>query len=132
MDFYHQLDFDAGENRTNPHTILVRIRGSAKPKVVVDPFLDSYGGRLADYAKSPTDKAEFFQVIVWPLASCYDERVPNHDKKRKYLIFSLTIMVFKISKIKQWKPIEMRSQISKLTTEICLTKSYLSPILYQN
>ncbi|MES2921892.1 MAG: hypothetical protein V4819_10105 [Verrucomicrobiota bacterium] len=80
-DFYHMVDFDAGENRTNPQTILVRIRGSADPKVVVDPFLDSYGGRLADYAKSPSDKAGYFQVIVWPLASCYDERVPNHEKK---------------------------------------------------
>jgi len=80
-DFYHVVDFDAGSNRTNPQTILVRIRGSAEPKVVVDPFLDSYGGRLADYAKSPSDKAGFFQVIVWPLATCYDERVPNHEKK---------------------------------------------------
>lgn len=80
-DYYHNVDFDAGNNRTNPHTILVRIRGSAEPKVVADPFLDSYGGRLADYAGSPSDKAGFFQVIVWPLATCYDERVPNHEKK---------------------------------------------------
>lgn len=80
-DFYHNVDFDAGNNRTNPHTILVRIRGSAEPKVVADPFLDSYGGRLAAYAGSPSDKAGFFQVIVWPLATCYDERVPNHEKK---------------------------------------------------
>jgi hypothetical protein len=80
-DFYHLVDFDAGNNRTNPQTILVRIRGSAEPKVVVDPFLDSFGGRLADYAKSPSDKAGIFQVIVSPLATCYDERVPNHEKK---------------------------------------------------
>lgn len=80
-DIYHTVDFDAGNNRTNPQTILVRIRGSAEPKVVVDPFLDSYGGRLADFAKSPSDKAGYFQVIVWPLASCYDEKVPNHEKK---------------------------------------------------
>ncbi len=81
VDYYHDFDFDAGDNRTNPQTILVRIRGSAEPKVVVDPFLDSYGSRLADYAKLPTDKAGFFQVIVWPLATCYDDRVPNHEKK---------------------------------------------------
>lgn len=80
-DYFHNVDFEAGDNRTNPQTILVRIRGSAPPKVVVDPFLDSYGGRLADYAKSPSDKAGLFQVIVWPLASCYDERVPNREKK---------------------------------------------------
>ncbi len=80
-DFYYNVDFDAGDNRINPQTVLVRIRGSAPPRVVADPFLDSYGGRLADYAKSPSDKAGIFQVIVWPLASCYDERVPNHEKK---------------------------------------------------
>ncbi len=81
VDHYYDLDFEAGDNRITPHTILVRIRGSAEPKVVADPFLDSYGGRLANYAKSPSDKAGFFQVIVWPLATCYDERVPNREKK---------------------------------------------------
>ena len=80
-DFYHNVDFDAGDKRINSQTVLVRIRGSAPPKVVAEPFLDSFGGRLADYAKSPSDKAGLFQVIVWPLASCYDERVPNHEKK---------------------------------------------------
>ena len=80
-DFYHNIDFDAGENRTHPHTLLVRIRGSAEPKVVVDPFLDSYGGRLAAYAKTPSENAGTFQVIIWPLAACYDERVPNREKK---------------------------------------------------
>ena len=80
-DFYHHLDFEADGSGVNPQTILVRIRGSAPPKVVVDPFLDSYGGRLFAYAKSPSDKAGFFQVIVWPLAACYDERVPNFEKK---------------------------------------------------
>jgi hypothetical protein len=81
VDYYHNVNFDAGENRTDPHTILVRTRGSAEPKVVVDPFLDTYGGRLAAYAKTPTEKAANFQVTIWPLASCYDEKVPDREKK---------------------------------------------------
>lgn len=80
-DFYHSLNFGDGEGRKNPQTILIRIRGGGEPKVVVDPFLDTFGGRLAAYAKSPSEKSATFQVIVWPLASCYDKRVPNNEKK---------------------------------------------------
>lgn len=80
-DLYHSVDFDIGNNRTTPQVILVRTRGSAEPKVVVDPFLDSYGGRLAAYAQTPSEKSGIFQVIIWPLASCYDDRIPNHEKK---------------------------------------------------
>lgn len=80
-DIYHSVDFDAGNNRKNPQTILIRTRGSSDPKIVVDPFLDSYGGRLAAYAKTPSDKAGIFQVIISPLAACYDENVPNREKK---------------------------------------------------
>ncbi len=80
-DFYHKVEFDAGENRKKAQTILVRIRGSSPAKIVADPFLDTYGGRLAAYAKTPSDKAGVFQVIVWPLASCFDERVPDREKK---------------------------------------------------
>ena len=80
-DFYHKVEFDAGENRKKAQTILVRIRGSSAAKIVTDPFLDTYGGRLAAYAKAPSDKSGVFQVIVWPLASCFDERVPDREKK---------------------------------------------------
>ena len=80
-DFYHKVEFDAGENRKKAQTILVRIRGSSPAKIVTDPFLDTYGGRLAAFAKAPSDKSGVFQVIVWPLASCFDERVPDREKK---------------------------------------------------
>lgn len=80
-DIYYNVDFDAGNQQTNPQTILVRSRGTAAPKIVVDPFLDSFGGRLAAYAKAPSDKAGVFQVIVSAVASCNDERVPNREKK---------------------------------------------------
>ncbi|MEO5713119.1 MAG: hypothetical protein ABIT37_06490 [Luteolibacter sp.] len=80
-DVYYNVDFDAGNNTKNLQTILVRTRGTSDPKVVIDPFLDSYGGRLAAYAKTPSDKAGVFQVIISAVASCYDERVPNREKK---------------------------------------------------
>lgn len=81
IDFYYNVDFDAGDNRLNPQTILVRKRGDSAPKIVADPFLDTFGGRLEAYAKNPTDKAGIFQVIISPLASCNDDKVPNKEKK---------------------------------------------------
>ena len=47
----------------------------------MDPFLDSYGGRLAAYAKTPSDSSGTFQVTILPLAACNDETVPNRQKK---------------------------------------------------
>lgn len=80
-DFYHSIDFIGENNQLHPHLILVRIRGTSPPKVVVDPFLDTYGGRLAAYAKAPVEQAGVFQVTVSALASCYNEKVPNREKK---------------------------------------------------
>ncbi len=81
VDFYHNVDFDADDRPINPQTILVRTRGSGAPKVVIDPFLDAFGGRLAAYAKTPSDKAGVFQVTISAVASCNDEHVPNREKK---------------------------------------------------
>ncbi len=81
IDFYYNVDFDAGNNKLDPQTVLVRKRGGSDPKIVVDPFLDSFGGRLAHYARTPTEKAGIFQVIIYAVASCNDENVPNREKK---------------------------------------------------
>lgn len=81
VDYYHNVDFVIDGQPVNPQTLLVRTRGSAEPKVVVDPFLDTFGGRLAAYARKPTDKAGIFQVTVSAVASCNDEHVPNREKK---------------------------------------------------
>lgn len=81
VDFYYNVDFEGENNRPNPQTILVRTRGRGEPKVVVDPFLDLFGGRLAAYASHPSDKAGVFQVIVYAVASCTDSKIPNREKK---------------------------------------------------
>lgn len=81
VDFYYNVDFQAENNHTNPQTILMRTRGGGEPKVVVDPFLDLFGGRLAAYAAKPTDKAGVFQVIASALASCTDQEIPDREKK---------------------------------------------------
>lgn len=81
VDFYYNVDFEAENNRVNPQTLLVRIRGRGEPKVVVDPFLDLFGGRLAAYAAKPIERAGEFQAIVYAVASCSDPKIPNRDKK---------------------------------------------------
>ncbi len=82
VDFYYSVDFEGTDHRANPQTILVRVRGRGDPKVVVDPFLDLFGGRLAAFASKPREKGGVFQVIASPLASCTNTDVPNREKKR--------------------------------------------------
>jgi len=87
-DVYFNVDFEEADGQINPQTILVRTRGDAEPKIVVDPFLDLYGGRLAEYAKAPVDHAADFQVLVSAGAFCYDDYVPNREKKRTLKLMS--------------------------------------------
>ncbi len=80
-DIFYNVDFENSDGTPNSQTILVRIRGENPPLVVVDPFLDLFGGRLAEFAEAPTDQVKTFQVIVSAGAFCYDDYVPNRDKK---------------------------------------------------
>ena len=80
-DFYHRVDFQTEGTRSNPHFVLVRARGKSAPKVVIDPFLDLFGGRLAAYVATPSDKAAYFQAVVCALSTCTDTTIPDHEKK---------------------------------------------------
>ena len=81
VNFYHHVTFDTDDTAKKSQTILIQQRGAKEPKVVVDPFLDSYGGRLAAYAKAPSDRPGTFQVTILPLASCSEESVPSREEK---------------------------------------------------
>ncbi len=81
IDFFYYVSFQKEQGPPEKFTILVRTRGKSQPKVVVDPFLDTFGGRLAAYASKPTDKAGVFQVIADPIATCLDPKVPDKEKK---------------------------------------------------
>ncbi len=81
VDCYYTVEFEGGGTNPLLQTVLVRTRGTGDPKVVADPFLDSYGGRLAAYAGKPTDKGGVFQVVVYAVANCTDPNVPNREKK---------------------------------------------------
>lgn len=87
VDFYYLVDFSDAEGAVNPQTLLVRSRGSGAPKVVVEPFLDMFGGRFARYAEKPTPEAGTFQVIISAGAFCRDD-VPAPDMKYTLKILS--------------------------------------------
>lgn len=87
IDYYYHVDFVSVGESISPQTMLVRTRGLAPPKVVVDPFLDLYGGRFARYAAEPSKDAATFQVVVSAGAFCYDD-VPGADKKFTLKILS--------------------------------------------
>ena len=79
-DHYYHVDFANGEGGVNPQTMLVRTRGTAPPKVVVDPFLDLFGGRFERYAAEPTKEAGTFQVVISAGGKCYED-IPDAEKK---------------------------------------------------
>lgn len=79
-DYYHHVHFAQDGGTAPPQTMLVRTRGTSPPKVVVDPFLDLFGGRFARYAENPVEEAGTFQVIISAGAFCYDD-IPASEKK---------------------------------------------------
>lgn len=80
VDFFYHVDFLEESGVVNPQTMLVRKRGISPPKVVVDPFLDLFGGRFERYAEAPKKDAGMFQVIISASSSCYED-IPGADKK---------------------------------------------------
>jgi hypothetical protein len=88
VDYYYHVTFDGVSTGSASVTILVRTRGAGVPKVIVDPFLDSYGGRLAAYASKPSEKVSTFQVIIWPLAACYDTNIPDRNEKLTFKLLA--------------------------------------------
>lgn len=87
VDFYYHVDFLKEDGKISPQTMLVRKRGDSPPKVVVDPFLDLFGGRFESFASNPTKEAGTFQVMISAGAFCYDD-VPGPDKKYTLKILS--------------------------------------------
>jgi hypothetical protein len=86
VDFYFSVNFEKGSTPIEKLTVLVRSRGGGKPKVVVDPFLDLFGGRLAAYIANPSDKAGVFHVIANPIATCLDKGQPIPDRDKKFTL----------------------------------------------
>lgn len=80
VDYYYNVNFLRDDDEIDPHTILVRTRGNEAPKVVVDPFLDTFGGRFERFARKTSQEPTEFQVIISAGAFCYDD-IPSANSK---------------------------------------------------
>lgn len=80
-EFYFKVVFKELNGRENPQTILVRKRSDSEPKVVVAPFLDLYGGRLAAFLAKPVNTGAQFHAVVYVVGSCTDKDIPDRENK---------------------------------------------------
>lgn len=86
-EFYFEVRF--GENSVGfprETTILVHQRGDEEPKIILEPMLDTVGGRLRDFAKEPSSKPQDFYVIMDARVRCFDDKIPNADKKCTFFL----------------------------------------------
>jgi hypothetical protein len=86
-EFYFEVRF--GENSVGfprETTILVHQRGDEEPKVILEPLLDTVGGRLRDFASEPSSKPQDFYVIMDARVRCFDDKIPNADKKCTFFL----------------------------------------------
>lgn len=87
-DVVFAVPFGKGSSAGEMYLLVVRTRGTQEPKVMVDPFLDGYGGRVATFAKEPVDGEREFRVVMSVFGFCTDESVPDHQEKRTMKITS--------------------------------------------
>lgn len=81
-DFYYNVDFKDASGKISPQLLMVRTSADGEAKIIVDPFLDGFGGRLAAFASTPSEKISTFQFVVSAVAqTTADRNVPNHENK---------------------------------------------------
>lgn len=89
IEYYFEVRF--GENSSGfPRlaTFLLHQYGNEPPRVLVDPLLDTIGGRLRDFATTPTPAPQDFYVIMDARVKCFDYKIPNADKKCTFFLRS--------------------------------------------
>lgn len=89
IEYYFEVRF--GENSFGfPRlaTFLLHQHGNEPPKILVDPLLDTIGGRLQDFAANPSAAPQDFFVIMDARVKCFDHNVPNADKKCTFFLRS--------------------------------------------
>lgn len=66
VDCFYTVAFEGEARETSAqYTLLVRIRGDSSPKVMVEPFLDLYGGRLKKFAAGVDNQTSgTFHVVL--------------------------------------------------------------------
>ncbi len=122
VNHYFAVGFENGE-QVDDHLILVRVVGEQGPRVVADPFLDVYGGRLQQFASGPAAGLIDVEVMVSPLAACSDETIPNPTQKR-----TLQLMGAEYGEVLANAHFGRSSEIEKLLKDGTYRLSYGNPV----
>lgn len=81
-DIYYNVDLKGPDGKYKPYLILLRAHGGGEPKILADPLLDTYGGRLLAFATTPSDQFGTFQIVASAVAKATsDQKVPNYEQK---------------------------------------------------
>jgi len=121
-DSYFTVLFNDSTLVTHPQTLLVRQQGDGPAKVVVDSFLDLYGGRLMSFVGKPVQSAKTFEVYVSALAHCKDSEIPGCQSK---MTLSLQARDHGAELAKAY--FDKKSQIATLLEDGTFRLSYGSP-----
>ena len=90
VDHPFRVRFEQADGEPFSTLIIVRKRSEQKPKVLIDPLLDLFGGRLEAFASAPTGESQTFRAVIEAMPRCFEEGVPNPDDKITYKLSSST------------------------------------------
>jgi hypothetical protein len=86
-DVLFEVPFNAGADK-KMEILMVRTRGSQLPKVVVDAFLDGYGGRLRNFISSPEEGEHQFRTLMSVFDFCSSSVIPSAENKKTVKILA--------------------------------------------
>jgi hypothetical protein len=112
-DYPYRVTFFVPNRKSVDFSMLVRQRGTQKPKVFVPAFLDLAGGRLHGFTRGPNalDPATF-HAIIEPVPGCHEGGVPNPDRK-----FTLRLLPSTIGKETSRAYVSTGSRFKKLVED---------------
>lgn len=123
VDSYFSVLFEGSASLVNPQILLVRQQREEPAKVLVDPFLDLYGGRLMAFAAKPVEQTKTFEVYVSALAHCKDPEVPGYQSK-----MTLSLQAQDHGAVLAKAYFDKKSKIAELLEDGTFRLSYGQPI----
>lgn len=91
-DYPYRVSFFIPNRKNVEFAMIVRQRGSQPPRVYLPAFLDLAGGRLANFCREPNQlDPTTFHLVVEPVARCYEENVPDPERKFTLKLLASTV-----------------------------------------
>ncbi len=91
-DYPYRVSFFIPNRKNVEFAMIVRQRGEQAPRVFLPAFLDLAGGRLANFCREPnTQEPTTFRVVLEPVARCYEDNVPDPERKFTLKLLASTV-----------------------------------------